>query len=76
MIIQIAFGIVLGFLFIFLFIVIIAGLCMLIAKLQEEDESDEEIRRPRLRPERTRYEEMQELKNRAKEDRPDHWRQK
>ena len=73
MILQIAFGIVLGFLFIFLFIIIVAGFCYLIAKLQEDDEI-EEIIRPR--PERTRYEEMQHLKRRAKEDRPEHWRQK
>lgn len=75
MILQIAFGIVLGFLFIFLFIVIIAGFCMLITKLQEDDEI-EEIIRPRIRPERTRYEETQHLKKRAQEERPEHWRQK
>ena len=75
MILQIAFGIVLGFLFIFLFIVIIAGLCMLITKIQE-DEPDEEVIRPRIRPERTRYEETQHLKKRAQEERPEHWRQK
>ena len=77
MILQIAFGIILGFLFIFLFIIIVAGFCYLIAKLQEDDEPEiEEIIRPRIRPERTRYEETQHLKRRAKEDRPEHWRQK
>ena len=71
MIIQIAFGVLLGYLFLFLLIGIIDGFVALMSKL---DDQEEWAREPR--PERTRYEEMQELKKRAKEDRPDHWRQK
>lgn len=71
MIIQIAFGVLLGYLFLFLLIGIIDGFIALMSKL---DDQEEWAREPR--PERTRYEEMQELKKRAKEDRPDHWRQK
>ena len=74
MIIQIAFGVLLGYLFIFLFIAIIAGFIALMARLDCREE--EWVREPRLRPNSTRYEETQELKKRAKEDRPDHWRQK
>ena len=64
-------------LFIFLFIGIIAGFVALLSRLDDhEAEWINEPRRQRLRPNSTRYEETQELKKRAKEDRPDHWRQK
>lgn len=76
MILQIACGMLLGFLFLFLFIVIVAIISYAIASLQDDRTEIEEIIRPRIRPERTRYEEMQHLKKRAKEDRPEHWRQK
>ena len=76
MIIQIAFGVLLGHLFLFLLIGIMAGVSFLISKLQDDEPEIEEIIRPRIRPERTRYEETQRLKQRASERRPDHWRQK
>lgn len=76
MIIQIAFGVLLGYLFLFLLIIIMAGVCYVIMKLQEDEPDDDQIIRPRIRPERTRYEETQELKRRASERRPDHWGRK
>ena len=76
MIIQIAFGVLLGYLFLFLLIGIMAGVAFLISKFQDDEPEIEEIIRPRIRPERTRYEETQHLKQRASERRPDHWRQK
>lgn len=76
MIIQIALGIVLGFIFLFVVVAFIAGGAFLITKIQESEPEIERIIRPRLRPEQTRYEEMQEMKRRAKKDSPEHWRQK
>lgn len=82
MIIDIAIGVMLGLLFFIAALIVLAGLTAGIVKIKdaadegEDDYPEERPVRRRIRPEQSRYEELQRLKRSAQERRPDHWRRK
>lgn len=73
MIIKIALGILLGFILLGVLILIVCVLSAGIVRAQERINEAKPIR-PRLRPEADNYRRMQEIKNKAKDAHPEHWR--
>ena len=73
MIIKIALGILLGVVLLIVCGVILVVVSAALSRLQEE-----EVKRPkhkRIRPEASNYERLQEIKQRAKEEHPEHWKE-
>jgi len=77
MVINIAFGVMLGFMFLGIAVVVI---CLISAAIIRAQEKIREIPdRPihhRIRPEEDNYRRMQEIKNKAKEAHPEHWKER
>lgn len=74
MIIKIALGIVLGVIFLLVAGILVLVLSCFIVRLQDNAKQPEQKIRVRIRPEKTKYDETQELVKRAKEIHPEHWR--
>ena len=76
MVINIAFGVMLGFMFLGIAVVVICLISAVIIRAQDKirEIPDRPIRH-RIRPERSKYEEMQRIKTKAKENNPEHWKE-
>ena len=72
MVINIALGVMLGFMFLGLAVVAICIVSAVIIRAQDQISHSKPIRH-RTRPETDRYNEMQQMKARAKESHPEHW---
>lgn len=75
MIINIALGVMLGFVFLFGLIIVIAAASAAIMHIQDKVQEPERRIHVRIRPERDNYEHMQELKRKARESHPEHWKE-
>ena len=74
MVINIAFGVLLGFMFLGITVVVIALISAVIVRAQDKiRELPDKPVRHRIRPEEDNYHRMQEIKDRAKEAHPEHW---
>lgn len=73
MIIKIALGILLGFILLGVLILVVCVLSAGIVRAQDRINEMKPII-PRLRPEADNYRRMQEIKKRAKDAHPEHWR--
>lgn len=76
MVINIAFGVLLGFMFLGIAVVVIALISAVIVRAQDKiREIPDKPVRHRIRPETDNYQRMQEIKNKAKEAHPEHWKE-
>lgn len=76
MIIKIAVGIVLGVVLLLTAGILVLILACFFVRLQDTTKEPEQTVHVRIRPEKTKYTETQELVKRAKESNPEHWRDK
>lgn len=74
MIIKIALGVMLGVLFLITVIIIMAAIGASIAYMQNRIEEPPKKVRTRIRPEADNYKRMQELKEKARTQHPEHWK--
>ena len=74
MIIKIALGILLGVVLLIVSGVILVVISAALSRLQQEEEQPRR-RHKRIRPEASNYERLQEIKQRAKEEHPEHWKE-
>lgn len=75
MIINIALGIVLGVVFLIVAGVIAAAIGAGIVHMQDKIQEPQRRIHTRIRPEAENYKHMQQLKQRAKENNPSHWKE-
>jgi len=74
MIIRIALGVMLGVLFLIIAFIIMAAIGAGIVHMQDRIEEPPKKARVRIRPEADSYKRMQELKQRARTQHPEHWK--
>ena len=75
MIIKIALGVMLGVLFLIIAFIITAAIGAGIVHMQDRIEEPPKKVRVRIRPEADSYKRMQEIKRKAKENHPEHWKE-
>ena len=75
MIIKIALGVMLGVLFLIIAFIIMAVIGAGIVHMQDRIEEPPCRTRTRIRPEADSYKRMQEIKKKAKENHPEHWKE-
>ena len=75
MIIKIALGVMLGVLFLIIAFIITAVIGAGIVHMQDRIEEPPRRVKTRIRPEADSYKRMQEIKRKAKENNPEHWKE-
>ena len=75
MIIRIALGVMLGVLFLIIAFIITAVIGAGIVHMQDRIEEPPKKVGVRIRPEADSYKRMQEIKRKAKENHPEHWKE-
>lgn len=75
MIINIALGVMLGVIFLIVAFVILAAIGAGIVHMQDKIQEPPRRIHVRIRPEAENYKHMQELKRKAKENNPSHWKE-
>ena len=75
MIIKIAVGVMLGALFLIIAFIVTAAIGAGIVHMQDKIEQPQRRIHTRIRPEADSYKRMQEIKRKAKENHPEHWKE-
>lgn len=75
MIIKIAIGVMLGVLFLIVAFIVMAAIGAGIVHMQDKIEQPQRRNHARIRPEAEHYKHMQEIKRKAKENHPEHWKE-
>ena len=75
MIIKIALGVMLGVLFLIIAFIVTAAIGAGIVHMQDRIEEQPRRVRTRIRPEADSYKRMQEIKRKARENHPEHWKE-
>lgn len=75
MIIKIALGVMLGVLFLIIAFIVTAAIGAGIVHMQDRIEEPQRRVHTRIRPEADNYKRMQEIKRKAKENHPEHWKE-